>query len=515
MHRLGPLANSALVIALLSWATFVSTTYAQQATAQQGQQQAQQQSYADLEKRVRDLEATLKRQDAERANVTPNVTGVTVAPQQEQQPAPEASAPAPSEAPTEAGRAMEFQIQGGKGLVAGWDEGFFLRSADNNFHLRITGQIQADYRAYMDDLDFTDIDRFFLRRARLGIEADMFKYYEFRFLPDYGQGQALIQDAYLNVHYWDAFQVEAGKFKQPMSYEQLIQDRYVPTMERSLFDQLVPQRDEGIMLHGQRLFDDRLDWAAAVSNGEINGNTDTNDHKDVNARIAVRPLNSAMFVPAVHRLQIGISGGTGKEQELISPNTLSTPLGVRFFQFNPTVRANGLRNRWSPEVSYFYGGFGFAAQYYEEIQDMQPSFTGPTSVFEQKIGFRGWYFLGTYLVTGEERSTYSEAITPLRSFDPCHPLTCPGAWELVARVSRLRVGDGVFAPGPRRLADPTLYSNGATELTLGFNWYLNKWVRTQCNWEHAWFREPVRLGPGPGGLLKDQDTLAARFQIIF
>src|SRR5438445_1768498 len=299
MHRLNPLGHSALVVVFLS---LVSTAHAQQATAQ-GQQQAQPQSYTDLEKRVRDLEATLKRQDAERANATPNVTAVTVAAQQEQQPAPEASAPAPSEAPTEAARSMEFQVQGGKGLVAGWDEGFFLRSADNNFHMRVTGQIQADYRAYMDRLDFTDIDRFFLRRARFGIEADMFKYYEFRFLPDYGQGQALIQDAYLNVHYWDAFQVEAGKFKQPMSYEQLIQDRYVPTMERSLFDQLVPQRDEGIMLHGYKLFDDRLDWAAAVSNGEINGNTDTNDHKDVNARIAVRPLNSDMFLPVVHRFQ--------------------------------------------------------------------------------------------------------------------------------------------------------------------------------------------------------------------
>src|SRR5438309_865280 len=108
MHRLNPLGHSALVVVFLS---FVSTAHAQQATAQG--QQPQQQSYADLEKRVRDLEATLKRQDAERANATPNVTGVTVAPQQEQQPAPEASAPAP----TEAARAMEFQVQGGKGLV--------------------------------------------------------------------------------------------------------------------------------------------------------------------------------------------------------------------------------------------------------------------------------------------------------------------------------------------------------------------------------------------------------------
>src|SRR5205085_12366547 len=72
-------------------------------------------------------------------------------------------------------------------------------------------------------------------------------------LPDFGLGQARVQDAYLNVHYWDAFQVEAGKFKQPFSYEQLIQDRFVPTLERSLIDQLVPQRDVGVDRKSTRL----------------------------------------------------------------------------------------------------------------------------------------------------------------------------------------------------------------------------------------------------------------------
>lgn len=496
---------------------------------------AQQQSYADLEKRVRELEAIVKRQQLERApgaspaapaalpqQTQPGKIAVVTA----QQAQPENKTPPPvqpDQGPAESsgterletGQAMEFQSQGGKGLVAGWDEGFFLRSSDNNFHLRITGQIQADYRAYLDPVDYTDIDRFFLRRARLGIEADMFKYYEFRFLPDFGQGQAVIQDAYLNVHYLDEFQVEAGKFKQPVSYEQLIQDRYVPTLERSLIDQLVPARDEGVMLHGRKLFSDRLEWAVSVSNGEINGNTDTNDHKDLNGRIAVRPLNSDVFWPIFRLLQIGISGSTGKEQEPVNPNTLFTPAGVRFFQFNTNVRADGLRNRWTPEVSYFYGPFGFAAQYYEEIQDLRPSFTGPAFRFETDVPFRGWYVLATYLLTGEERTTYSEAITPLHPFDPFQPLACTGAWEAVGRVSRLHLGDNVFIPGLARLADPTMFTNGATEMTVGFNWYLNKWVRTQFNYEHAHFDSPVRLGPGPNGLLRHQDSLEARFQIIF
>lgn len=385
-----------------------------------------------------------------------------------------------------------------------------MRSADEQFNLRITGQIQADYRSFLDGADSTDIDTFLVRRARLGIEANVFKYYEFRLLPDFGQSQPQIQDAYLNVHYWDAFQIEAGKFKQPFSYEQLIQDRFVPTMERSMIDQLVPARDEGVMIHGQKLLGDRFDYAVAVSNGEQNGNTDTNDNKDLTARVVLRPFRDPCAF-ALEGLQIGMSGGAGVEQESIIPTTLRTPATVPWFQFNSGVRANGLRNRWSPELSYFYGPLGFASQYFWMTQDIQSA----TSSLPVNVPFEGFYFLSTFLLTGEERTTYSQAITPLRPFDPNCPFACGGAWELVARASRLQVGEVVFTPGSARLANPSLYSPAATEMTLGCNWYLNKLVRVQLNWEHSWFDTPVRLGPGTGGLLSSEDALLTRFQVIF
>src|SRR5262249_19362400 len=299
-----------------------------------------------------------------------------------------------------------------------WDDkrGFFLRSADDRFNLRLTGQIQADYRAFLDGRDYTDIDSFFVRRARLGIEADMFQYYEFRLLPDFSNAQSStsttastrIQDAYINVHYWDWFQIEAGKFKQPVSYEQLIQDRFVPTLERSIIDQLVPARDEGIMLHGVKLFDNKLDYAVAVSNGKINGDFDTNKLKDVNGRVVIRPLNSEELSPALRGLQLGISGGTGVEEENVVPSTLRTPATVPWLVFNPTVRANGRRDRWSPEVVYFYRGLGFAAQYYRQEQHLSPAFSGaPGSGTIFEVPFEGYYFLTTLLLTGEERTTYS------------------------------------------------------------------------------------------------------------
>jgi phosphate-selective porin OprO/OprP len=491
------------------------------------------QTNADLEQRVQDLEETVRRlrevrpvvSDSDRNNSHVQRASATQGPTES---GSGAAAPSPNAAvliDPDSVSAKESDEP-----LAGWSEkrGFYLRSADDRFNLRVTGQIQADYRAFLDERDYTDIDSFLVRRARLGIEADMFTYYEFRLLPDFSNRQSptspattVIQDAYLNVHYWDAFQVEAGKFKQPCSYEQLIQDRFVPTLERSMIDQLVPQRDEGIMVHGKKLFGDRFDYQLSVSNGEINGDYDTNKLKDFNWRVVARPLNDADEWPLLRGLQFGMSGTTGLEQEPMNPPVLRTPATVLWFQFNSGARADGIRNRWSPELVYFFGPLGFASQYYHENQQIRPAFTGPGSLFRVDLPFDGYYFMLTYLLTGEERTTYSMPIAPLRPYEPLHPFAGPGAWELVARMSRLVMGDEVFKAFPAgggtvvRLANPVGNSPGATELTLGFNWYLNAWVRAQFNWEHAWFDDPVRLAPGPQGLLAHQDSLIMRFQVIF
>jgi phosphate-selective porin OprO/OprP len=401
------------------------------------------------------------------------------------------------------------------GQVAGWANGFYVQSPDQRFVFRITGQIQADYKSFIDDHDTTDIDTFLIRRARLGLEAVLYDYYEFRLLPDFGQGKLILQDAYGNIHYWDAFQVQAGKFKQPFSYEQLIQDRYVPTLERSLIDQLVPARDEGVMVHGQHLFGGFFDYAMAISNGEINGDQDQNNNKDFNARVEVRPFASTADAFFLHYFELGMSGGFGSQNQPVQPSTLTTPLGVKWFTFNPTVQAYGERTRWSPEATYFYGPVGFAWQYFHMDQEMIASPTGPAYRRRVPVTASGYYILATCLLTGEKRSGYSEAIDPVRPFDLRHPIANPGAIEVVERVSLLHLGGDVFDKGVAQLANPANSAGEAIESTFGFNWYLNRQVRVQFNWEHAEFDRGVLLGPPPNGKLGHQDTLATRFQFIF
>jgi phosphate-selective porin OprO/OprP len=410
-------------------------------------------------------------------------------------------------------------------LLAGWKDGFFMKSADGSFVLRITGQLQTDFRGYLNPVDKTDIDTFLLRKARLGIEATMLDYYEFRLLPDFAGTSlnTIITDAYMNVHYWDGLQLEVGKFKQPVSYEQLIQDRYTPLMERSMIDQLVPARDVGVMIHGHQMCDDRLEYGVSISNGEINGgtgNTDTNDGKELNARVAVRPFNDDNW-DILRHLQFGVSGSVGIENESMSPTKLTTPATVPWLAFTNTVGlapgatpvadyAEGERTRVSPELVYFYHSFGFASQYYSEQQKIATSATA-TAV---RVPFTGYYVMATYLLTGEERHEYTQQIDPIRPFGIATPFASPGAWEAVFRVSRLDLGSEIFTD---KLANPALYSSGALETTFGFNWYWNKWVRAQFNWEHATFDDPVALGGTTAKPVttNHEDTLYCRFQFIF
>ena len=417
------------------------------------------------------------------------------------------SGPSPSARPQEK---VAFGLP--EGQVAGWNNGFFIQSPDRQYIVRFTGQIQEDYRAFTNSKDTTDIDQFLLRRARFGLEANIAQYYEFRFLPDFAQGKTVIQDCYMNVHYWDELQFEAGKFKEPVSYEQLIQDRYVPSMERSLIDQFAPARDIGVMVHGQNVLDHHFDYAIGVFNGEINGDGDTNQSPDIAARFVARPFAGDSMPIWLRYAQVGVSGTFGQENEPMSPTGLKTPDTVPYLVWTAGTRAYGTRTRLVPEYSYFCGPFGFYAEYLTEDQEM---LAAAAKAKVQNVPFNGWVLFGSVLLTGETRTAYSEQLAPLAPFDPHCPFKNPGAWEFVVRVSQLNTGTQVFQTGANQLADPTKYANDATEYMIGFNWYLNAWVRVQFNAEHDHFDNPVLLGAAKTGLLPNQNSLFTRLQIIF
>ncbi len=64
-----------------------------------------------------------------------------------------------------------------------------------------------------------------LRRVRPTFSGTVYKYVDYFFRPDFGQGTTVIYDAYLELTYFPAAKVRVGKFKPPVGLERLQSDR--------------------------------------------------------------------------------------------------------------------------------------------------------------------------------------------------------------------------------------------------------------------------------------------------
>jgi len=72
---------------------------------------------------------------------------------------------------------------------------FIFSSPDGDFKLRVGGLIQTDARIFTGGQ--TGPDTYLLRRLRPILEGTVYKYFDFRVMPDFGEGKTSVQDAYL------------------------------------------------------------------------------------------------------------------------------------------------------------------------------------------------------------------------------------------------------------------------------------------------------------------------------
>src|ERR1043166_4705097 len=126
-------------------------------------------------------------------------------------------------------------------------EGFALKSADGNFELKLRGLLQADGRFFLDDEDKNGTDTFLIRKARPILEGTLYKEFDFRLMPDFGNDTVALFDAYAEWKHWPWLKIRAGKFKPPVGLELLQEDPNGLFAERALPTALVPSRDIGVV----------------------------------------------------------------------------------------------------------------------------------------------------------------------------------------------------------------------------------------------------------------------------
>ena len=169
-------------------------------------------------------------------------------------------------------------------VVSAGASGFSIRFADTNFILRLRGGLPVDGRFYVGES--TANETLLLRRVRPILEGTVYEKFDYRVMFDFASGVSLtannnnsVLDAYGDLRFWPAFQIRAGKFKEPVGLERLQSWSNMPFVERGFPTQLLPNRDVGLMIHGEAL-ESRLIYQLGVFNGTPDGGSNDFETSD-------------------------------------------------------------------------------------------------------------------------------------------------------------------------------------------------------------------------------------------
>ena len=382
-------------------------------------------------------------------------------------------------------------------VIATGSDGFHIKSADGNFDLRVGGIIQADGRFYPGD-DVPATDNFLLRRIRPDIRGTLFKYVDFRLLPDFGQGTTVLFDAYLELKYLPRAAIRAGKFKPGVGLERLQSASDIWFVERGFPTSLVPNRDVGYQVSGD-IIKNRFNYSVGAFDGTPDGGNvdgDTSDGKDYVARVFFTPWKPEDN-HLLNGLGFGISGSTGNQTRAALP-TFKTSGQNTFASYVSGVAPAGDRKRFSPQGYFFYGPFGVLGEYVKSEQQLVLN-TGPVI----DVSNNAWQVAFAYVVTGEKKS-YG-GISPKKNFDPLH--NSWGAVELDFRTGAFNVDPAAFTSG---LLNPAKSARSAHEYVGGVNFYLNRNVKIVADYARTTFKGGAAEGDRP-----DEGVVLTRFQIAF
>jgi len=360
-------------------------------------------------------------------------------------------------------------------------DGLNIRSADNAFTFRLRGYVQSDARFFGAAGPVAPgSSTFLLRRVRPIFEATAYKYFGLRLMPDFGNGQTVLYDAYVEAKPTAALNLRVGKFKPPIGLERLQSATDVRFIERGLPTSLVPNRDVGVQLFGD-LAASRIQYQvgafdgapdAAISDGDVSTG------KDVVGRVFLRPFATIASAPDVG---LGVAGSSGTEQGTLTATSLpsyKTTGQLSLFRYRAdgtapnTVIAQGRRTRVSPQGYLYAGPVGVLAEYVRSTQHVKRA----TSL--AALSTDAWQVSGSWLLTGEHESYTGVA--------PNHPLDGGstgglGALELVARYGVLTTDADAFP----LFADPATQPRQARAAGIGLNWRLTRGIVFETNYERT------------------------------
>jgi len=432
-----------------------------------------------------------------------------------------------------------------------FDEGIEFASEDDEFKLNFHDLTQAEYRAFPNRDQGTLKDQFFIPRQRWYFTGQATKNVEFYTVINRGYGPLDLLDAFLTLNISQSLtnrttdeagtgaqgtsgrttvgrargtdprlRLRVGRMKTPYLYEYFsIAEGDLIAPERSIYaGNLAGNRQDGAMILGDVL-EDRVGYAAGIFNGPRRSFGDSNSDKDLFFHLNTRPFLQSESLPALKYLNIGGGVNGGYEHNSTQPSNFATAndqtssatastLSPTFLSFNGDVNEQGRRLQYSGHLAYFYKSFMLLGEYGGGSAGY--GFANKPNSATQ-VPLQGYMVQATYFLTGEELTRRVNVVRPLHDFGFNKGKFSLGAFEVHGRFSQIDIGRQVFAAG---LADPNLWTNRASAVDVGTNWYLNYYTKIYFDWQHAFYGNPITTGSS-NRFTSTTDLFWLRFQLFF
>jgi phosphate-selective porin OprO/OprP len=368
------------------------------------------------------------------------------------------------------------------------------------------GYLQADSRVFATD---TGTHELTVRRLRFKVDGQALRHFRFQTLIDTATSRLQVLNAWIEFSPRPEIGLRFGKDKAQFGIERLQSATDLAFIERAFPTQLAPNRDIGLALRGD-IHGGLVHYSAAIVNGVANNavlEAETDSEYEYNAHLLIAPFKASSQLASYGDLAIGGAATFGRTRGTIANPGLTAIRSAgqaTIFSYagggatdtrETTALADGYRYRLAAHAYYYGGPIGVLAEY---VADHEPVLLQGTHT---RLRHSAWQLAASAALTPGDRAGY-KSLVPKRPFD-----LRAGTWgavELAARYSELRIDDDSFTAGIARQASIRRARAG----TLGANWYFNRNIKLQVNYESTQF-----TGGTATGNRRTEHVIATRIQV--
>ncbi len=283
--------------------------------------------------------------------------------------------------------------------TAGYDKGFYVKSNDGTFGLKITGRLHPYYTFTRIGEPASNRGGFELRRARLVLEGNLHgKHLTYKLQTEFGRGVVGLRDFHFDLEVGSGVWLRVGQWKRPFSRQQIVSSGRQELSDRAITDRVFGAgRDIGLAIRNDYEKSPDLEWTVGVFNGTgIDPTQAATVNPDTGAVTIGNPSNVPQkFRPAlVGRVGINRGGLKGYSEADLEGGPLRWGVGASVWVEGDFDENDTANDKAQLDYMVKVNGLSSTGGVYAMTEQR-----GLKPFSDQELEFVGFHLQGGYMVT--------------------------------------------------------------------------------------------------------------------